>query len=133
MLIVLDANELFAALISRGLTLDLFFSYNLELVSPDFLAKEFAKHKDEIIKKSGLSKEDIDIFFFLLIEKIKFFSAEDFSEFLQEANSISPDQDDVEYFALALKLNCPIWSEDKELKKQNRIRVISTSELIKLI
>ena len=39
----------------------------------------------------------------------------------------------VKYFALALKLNCPIWSEDKALKKQSKVKVYSTSELLKEI
>ena len=37
------------------------------------------------------------------------------------------------YFALALKLNCAIWSNDKKLKEQNKIQVCSTHELSKII
>jgi len=36
--------------------------------------------------------------------------------FIKKAEQISPDPDDVLYFATALKLNCGIWSNDKELK-----------------
>jgi len=49
---------------------------------------------------------------------------------LKEAKSISPDPDDSDFFALALKLNCPIWSEEKKLKKQLEVKVVNTSELI---
>lgn len=44
---------------------------------------------------------------------------------------ISPDPNDADYFALALMLKCPIWSNDKELLKQNVVRIYSTGELIK--
>lgn len=36
------------------------------------------------------------------------------------------------YFALALKLKCPIWSNDKKLKEQNIITIYHTHELSKL-
>ncbi|MEI6732208.1 MAG: PIN domain-containing protein, partial [archaeon] len=40
------------------------------------------------------------------------------------------DIKDAMYLALALKLNCPIWSNDKLLKNQTQIKVYSTSELM---
>ncbi len=49
---------------------------------------------------------------------------------MHQAKSICPDPDDIQYFALALKLGCPIWSNDKALKEQNTVEVISTGELI---
>jgi len=45
------------------------------------------------------------------------------------AEKISPDPNDLMYFALALKLKCPIWSNDKELKKQNEVIIYSTEDL----
>ncbi|MBT5021736.1 hypothetical protein HOK51_08530 [Candidatus Woesearchaeota archaeon] len=52
---------------------------------------------------------------------------------MNSAKIICPDENDVDYFALALKLNCAIWSNDKKLKNQNSIIVYSTEELINLI
>ena len=46
---------------------------------------------------------------------------------------ISPDINDTEYFALALKLKCSIWSNDKKLKKQNKVKVYSTEEIVRVI
>lgn len=40
---------------------------------------------------------------------------------------------DSEYFALALKLNCAIWSNDKRLKQQDKIKVYSTEDLVKVL
>lgn len=132
MLIIADANELFAALISRKKTLDLFINRKLTIASPEFVLKELKEHSEEISEKSGLSKEDFETFLFLIKSKIKFFKTEEFSEFLKEAEVISPDPDDIEYIALALKLNCPIWSEDKLLKRQNKVNVFSTLELLEM-
>ena len=131
MLLVVDGNELFSAIIAKGKTLNLFFDRRLGRVSPKFILKEFREHKSEIMKKSGLNEKDIFSFLILLTPKIEFFKTEDFNEFLKEAEEISPDPDDAEYFALALKLNCAIWSEDKEFKRQSRVKIYSTSDLLK--
>ena len=131
MLLVADANELFGAIIAQGSTLNLFFDRRLEIVSPKFILEEFREHKAEIIKKSGLNETDVSSFLILLSPKIKFFNTEQFDEFLEGAKEISPDPDDIEYFALALKLNCAIWSEDKELKKQSKVKIFLTSDLLK--
>ena len=133
MLIVADANELFGAIISRSKTLELFLDSNLEIVSPKFILDEFNKYKKLITEKSGLTEKEVFSFLFLIKPKIKFFKTDDFKDFLKEAKSITPDPNDVEYIALALKLNCPLWSEDKSLKKQGKVRVLSTSELIKML
>ena len=55
---------------------------------------------------------------------------EETNQFIELANKISPDQNDADYFALALKLNCPIWSNDKRLANQNTVKVYSTKELV---
>lgn len=44
---------------------------------------------------------------------------------------VSPDIDDVLYLALALKLNCPVWSNDRKLKNQNAVRIY-TQEIIRI-
>jgi len=58
---------------------------------------------------------------------------EEIEPFIEKAEKISPDQKDVPYLALTLKLRCGLWSNDRDLKeKQNTIQVYSTEELIKM-
>ncbi|MEK6968674.1 MAG: PIN domain-containing protein [Nanoarchaeota archaeon] len=64
--------------------------------------------------------------------KIIYFSENDLKKWYIEAKKISPDPDDVAYFALALYLGCPIWSNDKRLKEQNKVRIITTKELAQI-
>lgn len=85
-----------------------------------------------------MSKAKIGIGEFGLMEtvlswKINFVPTTEFRDFLEEAKSISPDPDDVEYFAPALKLKSAIWSNDNALKKQSVVKVFSTPELIKAL
>jgi len=81
-----------------------------------------------------MSKANIGIGEFGLMERVLSWQVEfvpviEFKDFLNEAKLICPDPDDVEYFALALKLNCGIWSNDKRLKKQSKVKVFNTKEL----
>lgn len=130
MRLILDANVLFAALIKREVTLDLM--YNLQLYAPDLILNETLKYKDYIIEKSGKPIYNFDKFLNLLLKYITLFPFSDFREFIDQAEKISPDPDDVSYFALALRLNCPIWSNDKKLKNQDIVKIYSTEDLIKL-
>ncbi|MEK6928390.1 MAG: hypothetical protein AABW65_00335 [Nanoarchaeota archaeon] len=36
-------------------------------------------------------------------------------------------------FALALKLDCAIWSNDKKLNEQDKVKIYSTEDLIELL
>ncbi len=63
--------------------------------------------------------------------KITIIPLEELIDYVEEAEKITPDPKDMVYFALALKLNGVIWSNDKKLKEQNRIKVYATHELIK--
>jgi len=71
-----------------------------------------------------------------LLEKLleesetKIIPIEEFRHQESMAKEISPDPDDVAYLALALHLGCPLWSNDKALKKQTKVKVYSTQELL---
>ena len=69
----------------------------------------------------------------ILREKINVIPNEETEKFISKAKNICPDENDVDYFALALKLNCSVWSNDKALKNQSYIEVCSTEELINKI
>jgi predicted nucleic acid-binding protein len=137
MLLVVDANVVFSVLIKGGKTLDIFIlnraNKRFEFIAPEFLMVEVEKHTIEILKKTGLSSEELEKVLDFLEKEIEFVSFIDFSEFYEEAEKISPDPNDVQYFALALKSNGAIWSNDKPLKKQFAVDVLSTGEVIKLM
>ena len=130
--LVIDANILFAALIKESVTKELILSNGINLFAPEFLFEEFYKYKEEILKKTNRSLEEFDEIFMILTNIITLIPEEEFGLFLEKARSISPDENDSVYFALALKLNCAIWSNDKKLKNQDRIRVYSTQDLIEI-
>ena|SRR3989344_3059257 len=130
---VVDANIIVSALVSpSGKTSEMLFSEKLKLYTPEYLLKEVDKYKKEISDKSGLSFEEISVLLSLISLNLEFAPFSEFKDFIKEASEICPDQKDIEYFALALKLNCPLWSNDKRLK-QGSLKVLTTSELLKML
>ena len=133
MKLVVDANILFASLIKSGETAKLLFSEHHEFFSPEFLFNEFNKYKEVILTKTKRSSEDFQQFLDILKSRIKIIPYERIYPYMREATELSPDPKDTVYIALALLLNCHIWSNDKELsEKQKRIRIIMTAELVEI-
>jgi predicted nucleic acid-binding protein len=135
MKIVVDANILFSALIKKdSFTRKFLVNDRFELYTSEFFFEEYTKHLATIAKKTKLSERDIRDLLneFLLEAKIRVFANPELESFREEAEKICPDPDDVFYFQLALKLDCPIWSNDKALKKQDKIKIYTTKELLDL-
>ena len=131
--LVLDANILFAALIKDAKTAELLLYPKLELYIPEYALNEFAKHEKYILRKTKRTKEDFEEILAILKKVVKIIPKEEFRGLIKEAEKICPDKYDTDYFALALKLNVPIWSNDKKLKQQSRVKIYSTKEILELL
>src|SRR3989344_3735795 len=86
----------------------------------------------KIISKSKLTEKDVNDFIDLLKNRIKIVPEEFFIGYREKAGNICPHEKDITYFALALFLKCPIWSNEKKLKEQDYIKIYTTKELIGL-
>ncbi len=131
--LVIDANILFSALIRDGYIRRLILLSNHPFFVPEFILEEINKHKNVILEKTNLTEEDLKDIFDLIVENanIKIIPKEDFKNYLESAKEIFHDANDIHYLALALKLKCLIWSNDKDFKKQDKIKIFSTDELLK--
>jgi predicted nucleic acid-binding protein len=128
--LVIDANILFSVLIKKGKTEEIIFKDTIHLFAPEFLFDEFEKYREFIKDKTKRNDKDFDRLMRILREKIIVIPNEETERFISKAKTICPDKNDVDYFALAMKLNCSVWSNDKALKNQRHIDVISTEELV---
>ncbi|HLD97209.1 MAG TPA: PIN domain-containing protein [Candidatus Nanoarchaeia archaeon] len=133
MRLVVDANALFSALIKDGLTAELLFDASLSLYAPEFFVEEFIKYSKLILTKTSRTEDEFVQILHLLKEVITVVLKESYSEFEKQAEAVSPDKKDAAYFALALKLKCGIWSNDKRLKDQKEVEVYSTAEIKSLL
>ena len=131
MLLVVDANVLVAAMLKDGQTRHLLIFRTHRFVIPEFIFEETKEHLDELSERTGVSSEKLWQTLQELVTqaKITAIKIEEFEDKLQEANVITPDIKDIQYLALALKKDCAIWSNDKELNEQKKVRIITTEEL----
>jgi len=132
MKLVLDTNILISALIKDSLTRSILVSPYFEFYMPEHGITELEKYKDLLKKKSGLNTKKLDRVLEHLIENIRVVPAEEFVKHLGDARKLLKeiDPDDAPFLALAMAIeNEGLWSRDKKLKEQNKVRIWSTLEL----
>lgn len=100
--LVVDANIIFSSLIKEGKTAELIFHISFRFFTPEFVLEEIKKHKQEILQKTKRSNKELEEILVLLQQVIGIIPKEEFQENLAKAKEISPDPDDIMYFALAL-------------------------------
>lgn len=127
---VIDANEIFSFFNKKSKAREIVLISEVPFYAPKFALIEIQKYEKEIMKRFLLNEDQFSFVFDLIGKVIFFVEKEEYEEFIQNAEKVCPDKDDVDYFALALKLNCGIWSEDKELRNQKEVEVLSTKDLI---
>jgi len=108
-------------------------SFNLQLYAPEYALEELAKNKADIIKYSGEAEKEFKIHLNKLKELITFVNRDKFKAFEKKARELAPHDKDIPFFALGLKLNAPIWSNELAFTKQSVISIFRTQELIELI
>ncbi len=138
MKLVVDANELFAGIITKGKgmhswTLDVLFSDKAELFAPFRILVELERNKEEIKDKSGFSEREFGAFVGIIKLRIKFVPLDEFSDKIPDVLKIAPHPKDAEYFALALKFGCALWSEEKAFKSHSDVEAFNSKELVVLL
>jgi len=131
--LVIDANVLFAALIKEGTSAEMLFQENLRLYAPEFIFVEMHKHREEILRKTNRSAAEFEKLLELFERRILLIPLDELKSYNTKAKAITPDPDDAAYFALALRNNIPIWSNDKSLKEQKIVTVYNTAEVLKML
>lgn len=135
MKLVIDTNVLFSFFKSDSSTRKLIIENSLDLYAPEKTFIELKKYKKLICEKSAIDIKSFDE----IIRKMKLFikivPKSKFKNFYEEARSFLPDnaKDDAPFVGLALHLDIPLWSNDKLLKKQNRVIVFSTHEMLEIL
>ena len=133
--IVLDTNILISSLLKNGLTRDLILLSPLEMHSIELAKLEMEKHKAELLFKSRLDAGSFDYLKESIFGKIDFASIDDIMLFKNKAVEVMReiDIDDSLFLALAMSLNCPIWSNDRHFKRQDVVKTYTTIELMGLL
>lgn len=134
--IIIDSNPLFSALIKDSITRRTILEYDGFFLFPSFIFEEMQKHKAELLKKSRMPEEDFGKLLQLILRKVVVVPNEVIVPHKKEAFGIVKeiDQDDVIFVACALAYpNSIIWSNDRKLKEQEKVKVLNTKEIIELL
>ena len=135
MKIIVDSNIIISALIRDSITRKIIIQCDDILLSPEIVIAETKKHIDMISQKSGLSPENIENTFNILIKYIHLIPYNEMEDFIPEARKIMEkiDPTDTIFIAAALSKNAAIWSNDKDFQKQDKVRIFTTENMIKRV
>ncbi len=131
--IIIDSNILFSALIRDSTIRKLILDCDEVFLFPEYIFEELEEHKEELLRKSKMFEEEFNDLLQLILKKVKVIPNIVLIPYREEAVEIIKDIDidDVIFIACALAYSdSAIWSEDKALKKQNRIKILNTAEAI---
>lgn len=132
--IVVDSNIIFSFIIKgkNSAYLDIFSNDDLEAYAPEAIIYEFRKHGNRLKEKSEAFVEGI----FLAFSIIRIMPKEFYLDTFEKAYNICKkfDEKDSPFIGLALKLNIPIWTNDKGiLENKGEYQTITISELKELL
>lgn len=134
--IIIDSNILFSALIKDSVTRRIILEYNGLFLFPSFIFQEMEKHKEELLNKSGMDIKEFNELLGVILKKVIIVPEEILFQYRNEALEIvkNIDLDDILFIACALAYpNSIIWSDDKKLKEQIKIKILNTQEIIDLL
>lgn len=132
MKIVADTNRLIAVLIKDGGSREILRNSTYEFLTPAFAFEEIWKHRKEIAEKAGLTDDELLVFIFLLFYRVRLLPLSVYNSNMKEAIYLIGENNkkDATFIAVALALKIPLWTHDKELKNQKRVKIITNHDLL---
>jgi len=132
MQLVIDTNILISFFRDNPVRLIIITSdiLGLELFTPEYVIDELKKNESDVLKYSKTNSVQFNDVLSELTKLIKIIPKESFNQFESKAKQLIHDKD-VPIFALALKLNCSIWSNEPKFKEQSSVKIFNTEELRK--
>jgi len=116
--LVLDSNILFTIIIAgkRSKAYHVIEKYELDLFMPEEALLEFHRHVEKLRRHAIKDFETKVMLAFMLVHVVP---RELYEDKLRDAYTIARtfDPKDTPFIALSLKLNVPIWTEDKDIIK----------------
>ena len=139
---IVDTNVLFTFFWKSSAFSILSQRDDLQLFSPAYALEEIEKYESEIIQKAKLTKEKFQRLKEDLALTIHFMYEDEYASSFKNAAALAkelPEEnreeflEDIDFIALSLKMDCPLWTHDKLLRKQSRVHVLGTKEIITLL
>lgn len=130
--IVVDANVLFGALVSDGAARHLLLYSDLDLHTPDHIWDELDRNRETLLEKTHATPAAFELLLDALDARIADLPPQVLRAHLDEAlDSLSEaDRLDAPYVAAALAVEGALWTQDKRLREQAPIPVLSTADIV---
>ena|SRR3989344_4591830 len=130
--IVADTNIIIAAILHDGDTRKIFCSTQVHFFAPERIIIKIKINETELLQKKNQSKAAFDEKYQLIFNQLTIIPHQQYESYQLVTQNCLPraHQDDWPFIALALHLNCPLWSNDLALKQQKVVPVYTTKELI---
>ena len=128
--LAVDANPILSAIIGGSARKVFIGDETISFYTTEFNFKEIEKYIPVFSAKKSIPVEDL--YLALSIIPIIVCNEEFYKDKIKEAKELigKRDPDDIHLLALALKLNCPIWSNDKDFEGLGII-IYKTTDMIK--
>ena len=134
--LIVDTNIIIKALIKDSKVRAILLNPNNLFCLPEYAIEEVMEHMPLLIEKTGLPEEQIKLALNTLQTNIQIIPSEKVLEKWDEAKEIieSVDEGDIPFIAASLTITCDgIWSDDKDLKRQRKVKVWNTRDITGLI
>lgn len=129
---VVDTNILFSYFKKDSATNKIIESNIFVLYAPVYAKMELLKYKELIIEKYSLKENEFTNLLSNLESRNIFYLLDDYKRNLNQFVDFD-DQKDIDFLALALHLNLPLWSNDKLLTSQTKVKVFSTKDIFEVL
>ncbi len=126
-----DANVILSAIAGKA-ALRVFLEEDIEIVTTQYNIEEVREYLGVIAEKYSLSEEVLESQLRLL--PLKEYPSSFYKDFIQKATEklAGRDNDDIELLALSMKLDVPVWSNDRDFTDSG-VEVYTTAKLLKIL
>lgn len=134
--LVVDTNILIAAMLKDSTARKILLSAPIDFYVPEFAFEEIEEHINELSKKNKLPADTNREVLGIIRGHLHIVKKEDIENVYSEAEEIMKDidVDDSACLAAALSMECDgIWSHDRHLTKQDRVRIWLIKDLVHFI
>ena len=133
MRLVLDTNVVLKALIRNSKVRAVLLNPTHRFLIPEYGIEETRKHISLVVRKSGLTEGEVNVVLDALLSNMELIPSKKTLGKWKEAERIMAgvDREDVPFLAAALSTRCDgIWSDDAHLRRQKRVRVWTTKDVL---
>ncbi len=132
MRLVLDTNVILKALIKNSRVRAVLLNPRHQFLIPEHALEEIERHLQLIQRKTSLSENEIRLVLRTLLTNIETVPAQMVLKRWREAQKEMEriDRNDIPFVAALSVHSEGIWSDDKDLKRQDKVKVWNTREVL---